>query len=87
MATREDLEGWLIEGLAELGGRGSIVEVCKHIWEHHESDLRASSDLFYTWQYDVRWAANRLRHGGRMKSVEQSDPHVWELVPVVAKVA
>jgi hypothetical protein len=70
MATREDLEGWLIEGLTELGGRGSIVEVCKH----HESDMRASSDLFYTWQYDVRWAANRLRRGGRMKSVEQSDP-------------
>jgi ribulose kinase len=87
MATREDLQDWLTEALTVLGGRGSIVEVCKQIWEHHESDLRASSDLFYTWQYDVRWAANRLRLSGRMKSVEQSDPHVWELVPLDAKVA
>ena len=82
MRTREDLEGWLVEALTALGGRGSIVEVCKRIWELHEPDLRASADLFYTWQYDVRWTANRLRRRGGMKSVEQSDPHVWELAPI-----
>jgi hypothetical protein len=79
MATREDLEGWLIEALTALGGRGSIVNVCKKIWEKRQSDLGTSGDLFYTWQYDVRWTANRLRRRKLMKSVEQSPAHIWEL--------
>jgi hypothetical protein len=80
MATREELEGWLVEALTLVGGRGSIVDLCKKIWEHHETEPQQSGDLFYTWQYDVRWAANRLRRRKVMKSVEQSAPHVWELV-------
>ena len=31
------------------------------VWRDHEPDLRASGDLFFTWQYDIRWAAQRLR--------------------------
>ncbi len=80
MAVREDLEGWLTEALTLAGGRGSIVNLCRKIWELHEPELRNSGDLFYTWQYDVRWAANRLRRRKVMKSVEQSEPHVWELI-------
>ncbi|MFB3916805.1 MAG: hypothetical protein ACE14M_08750 [Terriglobales bacterium] len=81
MATREDLEHWLTEALAASGGSASIVEVCKYIWANHEADLKDYGDLFYTWQYDVRWAANRLRRKKVMRSVEQSPPHVWELAP------
>lgn len=81
MATREDLEIWLIDALTALGGRGSIIDVCKHIWMQHEADLKSSGDLFFTWQYDVRWAANRLRRKKVMRSVEESPAHVWELVP------
>jgi len=80
MATREDLQGWLIEALNALGGSASVAAACKHIWDHHETELKASGDLLYTWQYDVRWAANRLRRNNIMKSVEQSPSHVWELV-------
>ena len=61
MASREDLEEGLTEALTLSGGRGSIVNLCKRIWKEHEPELRDSGDLFYTWQYDVRWAANRLR--------------------------
>lgn len=61
MANRDDLDQWLVEALKAPGGSGSIVGVCKHIWEQHESELRDAGDLFYKWQYDVRWAANRLR--------------------------
>jgi hypothetical protein len=80
MATREDLEPWLVDALMALGGSGSIVEVCKHVWEHNESELKGSGNLLYTWQYDIRWAANRLRRKQIMKSVEESSPNVWELV-------
>ena len=47
MATREDLEGWLIQALTLSGGRGSIVGLCKKIWEQHEPELRNSGDLLY----------------------------------------
>lgn len=39
MATREDLQEWVIEALRALGGKARIVQICKHIWDHHESDL------------------------------------------------
>ena len=81
MATRNELDEWLVDALKALGGSGSIVKVCKHIWEEHEEELRKSGDLLYKWQYDVRWAANRPRRKKIMRSVEQSPPHVWELVP------
>ena len=55
---------WLIEALQALGGRGSIVQICKVVWERHEQELRKAGDSFYTWQYDIRWAATILRKRG-----------------------
>ncbi len=81
MASRQELEEWLVDALNAIGGRGSPVRVCKEIWEQHHGDLQQSGNLLYTWQYDVRWAANQLRHRHIMKSVEQSARSVWELVP------
>ncbi len=78
-ASKYDLADWLFEALKANGGKGTIVELCKHIWKKHEGDLRASGDLFYTWQYDVRWAAHELRQSGKMKSVESSRTGIWEL--------
>lgn len=79
MATREDLQEWVIEALRALGGRGRIVQICKHIWDKHESDLRSSGNLMYTWQYDVRWAGQVLRNKGVLKSVDGSRNQPWEL--------
>lgn len=79
MATRDDLEAWLVDAFRALGGRGRIVDLCKHIWENHEEELRNSGELFYTWQYDVRWAANRLRRKKVMKAQEVSPKGLWEL--------
>lgn len=79
MLTRHDLPDVLEETLKSLGGQGTIVEVCKYIWENYEKDLQDSNDLFYTWQYDVRWAATTLRKTHKMKSAEVSQLGVWEL--------
>lgn len=79
MATRNDLVTWLKDALAARGGRGTIVELCREIWQQHEPELRLSGDLFFTWQYDVRWAAHRLREAGVMKSDGESPTGVWEL--------
>jgi hypothetical protein len=85
MTTRDDLEAWLIQALTASGGAGTIVQACKYIWEEHEDELRSSGDLFYTWQYDVRWMANRLRRKKIMRAVQESPAHVWELASVTAK--
>jgi hypothetical protein len=79
MASREDLEGWLVSALKASGGHARIPEVCKKVWDAHEQELRQSGDLFYTWQYDIRWAANRLRRKKVMKSVQISPAGLWEL--------
>lgn len=79
MATKHDLQDWVQDALRELGGSAPLVDVAKTIWKKRESDLRASGDLFYTWQYDMRWAANRLRRAKKMKSAEVSPVGLWEL--------
>ena len=51
---RSDLVDLVYAAVRDLGGRATIVQVAKHIWENNEAELRASGDLFYTWQYDMR---------------------------------
>ena len=65
MASKQDLAIWVEEALTELGGQGNVVEVAQVIWRRHELDLRGSGDLFYTWQYDMRWAADKMRKEGK----------------------
>jgi hypothetical protein len=79
MAAKADLDTWVRDALRDLGGRASIVEVAKTIWKQHETDLLSSGNLFFTWQYDMRWAANRLRRRGAMKAVAVSPSGIWEL--------
>lgn len=79
MATKHDLQAWVRNALIDNGGSAILLDVAKHIWEKHEGELRRSGDLFYTWQYDMRWAANVLRHTGVMRPAEESAKGVWEL--------
>lgn len=79
MATKHDLADWTVQALRSMGGRARLVDVCKHIWQHHEARLRESGDLFYTWQYDVRWAADELRRTKKMKPATVSPRGIWEL--------
>ena len=77
--TRKILRDWLIDALKQNGGKGKIVELCKIIWKNHEKDLLHSGELFYTWQYDVRWAATALRKDKIMKPIKKSSSGTWEL--------
>ena len=79
VASKYDLADWIYYALKANNGRGTIVQLCKYIWNNHENDLRNAGDLFYTWQYDVRWAANELRRSGKMKPVNLSPKGIWEL--------
>lgn len=79
MTAKDRLGQWIVEALKDKGGSGNLVDVCRHVWEHHESDLRDSGDGFFTWQYDIRWAATQLRSAGKMRGASQSLRGVWEL--------
>jgi len=66
MTTREMLKIWILDAINQADQPLSVVEVAKFIWEQHESELRAAGDLFYTWQYSMRWAAQILRQEGKL---------------------
>ncbi len=72
MATRRDLDEWVLDALAHAGGTGTIVDVCRRIWSSRRGDLEASGDLLYTWQYDIRWAIKRLRLAKKLKAADSS---------------
>jgi len=76
--TRNDLMPWVVDALKTNGGQATVVEVCRHIWQHHEQELRAYGDLFFTWQYDVRWAATKLRHQHKLRETARGLP--WMIV-------
>lgn len=79
VATRRDLSKWVEDALRRRGGSATIAQVCKEVWKAHEHDLRTNEQLLYTWQYDIRWAATRLRHKGRIRAAGDSPRGVWEL--------
>jgi hypothetical protein len=66
MANREDLKEWVYQAVRENAGQTKLAKVARHIWKRHEEELRKSGDLFYTWQYEMRWAAQKLRNEGRL---------------------
>ena len=79
MASREDMKAWVISALTSLGGMAWPSEVAKFIWDHYEHELKRSGNLLYTWQYDVRWAAQSMRNSGRLKAVHGRRDLPWEL--------
>ena len=80
MVHREELRDWLIEALKANKDSASIVEVCKYVWDNYENQLRRSGDLFFTWQYDIRWAATQLRKEDIMRAANLSPKGIWELI-------
>lgn len=69
-----------MEALEELGGSGSVLDVAKIVWRRHEPELRDSGDLFYTWQYDLRWAATALRKDGKLGESTRGSREPWRLL-------
>lgn len=77
---KDDLPILLYKTIAQMGGKGTLLEICKEFWKQYEDELRKSGDLFYTWQYDIRWAATTLRKIGRMADTNCCDKGVWEII-------
>ena len=81
MSNKSVLGPWIVEALKEHGGAADLLDVCKTVWRRHEGDLRASGDLFYTWQYDIRWAGTKLRQSGVLAPASREKAREpWRLV-------
>ena len=81
MLYRHTLEAWVLEAIAAKGGEATVVEVCRHVWDTHEAELRSAGDLFYTWQYDIRWAAQNLRNTGQLAPTARGRAAKWSFPP------
>ncbi len=79
MNAKSVLQDWVIDAVKAQGGTAQLLDVCKYIWKHHESDLRASGDMFFTWQYDTRWAAQKLRDAGKLEPLNNDRRGLWRL--------
>ena len=77
--TREQLPDVVFSALTALGGKGTVARVAEQIWKVHESALRSSGDLYYTWQYDIRWAAQKLRDQGKLVHLIEAGRRYWQL--------
>ena len=76
MADKAFLKDFVFEALAARGP-STVTEIAKYIWAHHEADLRASGDTFYTWQYDMRWAGQSLQNEGKL--LKNGPGGTWKL--------
>jgi len=79
MGRADLLKPWVLEALKDLGGTGSVVSVSRVVWNRHEEDLRQFGDLFFTWQYDIRWAAQKLRDEGLLVKMDGLRNADWRL--------
>ena len=77
---REDLPARLYIVIEGLGGEGTLLDICKKFWEQYETELQKSGDLFYTWQYDIRWAATSLRKAGLMEEANTCEKGTWRII-------
>jgi hypothetical protein len=78
MVDRADLMPWIIDGLKANSGKVHFIEISKHIWKNHQRELEASGNFFYKWQYEMRWAGNKLVN--EKKIIKDKSNGVWELV-------
>lgn len=81
MSKKNILKIILLDTLLDLGGTATILEISKHIVANYSKNLERHNTLVYTWQYDLRWAANYLRKEGLLKSAKESKKDKWEIHP------
>tara|TARA_B100001964_G_C13830327_1_gene421312 strand:+ start:323 stop:589 length:267 start_codon:yes stop_codon:yes gene_type:complete len=77
---KKDMICILVDALEFLQGKGTIVQVSKVIWENYNKELKSSGDIFYTWQYDMRWARHKLQKEGKLDTHMVNGRSIWELI-------
>ena len=76
MTNREFLKVAILDALGGTNKGMTWPECAKAIWACEEAELRKRGDLFYTWQYDMRWAMQVLRDEGKVVNFSRG---MWAL--------
>lgn len=76
VVDKQELKSWVLEAVDALGPC-TVLAASKWVWENHEAELTGAGDLFFTWQYDIRWAAQMLRTEGTLAPVARGAGSVW----------
>ena len=79
MSETEYMMPLVVEAIEYYGGQAKIIDISRYLWGKYENDFRASGDLFYRWQYVMRWAGTKLRKQGIIMSADVSRPGTWTL--------
>ena len=79
-ASRNDLMKWVEQSLRKRDGVAKIVDIARDIHEAHADELKAAGDLFYTWQYDMRWAGLKLSKAGKVALSNKAGRGRWAWV-------
>ncbi|SVE05506.1 uncharacterized protein METZ01_LOCUS458360 [marine metagenome] len=69
----------VVAALEYHGGTARMIEVAEFIWTNNEKELRSSGDLFFRWQYVMRWSATTLRKDGVMLDAADCERGTWAL--------
>ena len=78
--NKHDLQNIIVNILKNNNNKGDIIYISKCIWKDYSESLKISGDIFYTWQYDFRWAATELRKKNIIKKSKDCKKGIWELV-------
>ncbi len=70
--TRDTIKTWTEHALKNLGGTSHYKSVAKELWKLYGIKLKGD-ERFYTWQYDMRWAAQELRDEGKLNNSHTAD--------------
>ena len=80
MATETDfILDLVVEAIKDQGGHSSVLEISRYIWDNYEDELRSRGDLFYRWQYVLRWSGTKLRKKGILLPATHSPQGIWVL--------
>ena len=80
MSGEENLIEWVYRAIKAHGGKATILQIAKYIWKNHEEDLRSSDELFYKWQYRMRWAGQKLQMQKRIRKTKKDGLGIWVIV-------
>ena len=70
---KKDLPKILYSILTDLGGSANMLTVFKEFYRVYGPQIKEDNPLFYTWNYDIRWAATTLRKQGIMAPAKKNE--------------
>ena len=80
MASQIDsLKGWIVSALQHYMGQAHHIDVAKWIWQNKRDELYEMGDMFYIWQYKIRWAATSLRQDKVLLPADECASGTWAL--------